>query len=68
MCVAFGLLGLERLVIGFEPEPNDFGPGIYVSRLVAFAIILAAIVDKNRSGWGRREREQWRRAKSKTNA
>ena len=46
--VAFWLLGTEHIVPLFLPlEPDSFL--IYSFRLVGFALIIAAIVNKNRS-------------------
>ena len=45
---AFVLLGLERLLLGLLNQPEQLNPGIYFIRLAGFALIIAAIVDKNR--------------------
>jgi hypothetical protein len=45
---AFFLLGLTRLGLSISHEPNEGETYLYWVRLVAFVIILAAIVDKNR--------------------
>ncbi|MGH9442087.1 MAG: DUF5985 family protein [Thermoanaerobaculia bacterium] len=42
--LAFLLLGIDRLVVSLP----DVGADAYVFRAVAFLVILAAIVDKNR--------------------
>ena len=47
--LAFWILGLERFIlvaIGYAEEPH---PLIYTIRLVAFLLILYAIIDKNRT-------------------
>jgi uncharacterized membrane protein HdeD (DUF308 family) len=46
--IAFSLLGVERLVLATTHANEVSSPAIYVLRLIAFAIIIAAIVDKNR--------------------
>jgi len=45
---AFFLLGLTRLGLALSHEPSEQESYLYWIRLVAFLIILAAIVDKNR--------------------
>jgi hypothetical protein len=46
--IAFIIEGLNRIGFLFVASPNEAGPTIYVVRLVAFLIIMAAIVRKNR--------------------
>jgi len=43
---AFATLALQRAVLSLAVEPAD---AVYLLRLAAFAMILVAIVDKNRS-------------------
>ena len=58
--ISFWLLMLERLLLvqirhtqGFLPEStHESVPYIYTVRLVAFLVILGAIIDKNRSRSG----------------
>ena len=45
---AFFLLALERLVLGYLGAENEPSPAIYLIRLVAFVLILIAIINKNR--------------------
>jgi uncharacterized membrane protein HdeD (DUF308 family) len=45
---AFIIEGLNRLSFLFIDNPNEGSPTIYIVRLLAFALILAAIVKKNR--------------------
>jgi uncharacterized membrane protein HdeD (DUF308 family) len=45
---AFLLLGVERLMLAVTHANETSSPLIYVLRLVAFGLIIAAIVDKNR--------------------
>lgn len=48
--LAFAILGIERLVLAaFYTAPNEAHPLIYCIRLLAFVLIIVAIVDKNRS-------------------
>jgi hypothetical protein len=47
--VAFWLLGVERCLAPLLGVPTDEFLCAYVVRLVAFVVILVAIVDKNRS-------------------
>jgi hypothetical protein len=46
---AFFIEGVNRLSFLFITAPNEGSPAIYIVRLVAFLLILAAIVRKN---WG----------------
>jgi heme/copper-type cytochrome/quinol oxidase subunit 4 len=48
---AFLVEGLNRLSFLFIDSPNEGRPAIYAVRLIAFLLILAAIVRKN---WGAR--------------
>jgi uncharacterized membrane protein HdeD (DUF308 family) len=48
--VAFAIEGINRLAFLFVERPNEGSPAIYVVRLLAFLIILAAILHKNRRG------------------
>jgi uncharacterized membrane protein len=45
---AFALLAVQRFVLPFTPADVEWLP--YLIRLVAFLLIIVAIVDKNRSG------------------
>jgi hypothetical protein len=47
--VAFGIEGLSRLLLGLLNYSSEYEPLIYSMRLVAFLVILVAIIDKNRS-------------------
>ena len=44
---AFTIEGLNRISFLFVDPPNEGGPAIYVVRLFAFLLIVAAIVRKN---------------------
>jgi Family of unknown function (DUF5985) len=46
---AFFIEGLNRITFLFVEAPNEGRPTIYMVRLFAFLLILAAIVRKNRS-------------------
>lgn len=46
---SFWLMALERLALAFTPVPwREEYSFVYIIRLVAFLIIIVAIVDKNR--------------------
>jgi hypothetical protein len=47
---AFVIEGLNRVVFLFVDRPNEGNPLIYTVRLMAFLLIVAAIVWKNRGG------------------
>jgi uncharacterized membrane protein HdeD (DUF308 family) len=47
--LAFGLEGLNRTALALQPRPNEGEPLFYLVRCVAFGLILAAILDKNRT-------------------
>jgi hypothetical protein len=46
--LAFALLASERIVLAFVPARDEFKPYVYLIRLSAYALILAAIMNKNR--------------------
>ena len=46
--VAFAAEGFNRVAFLFLERPNEGRPAIYVVRLLAFLLILAAILWKNR--------------------
>jgi hypothetical protein len=45
---AFLLLMLERVVLVSIGVTHEFAPFVYVARLLGFALIIGAVVDKNR--------------------
>ena len=45
---AFGLLMVERLMLATVSTSHELAPYIYVVRLLAFILIMGAVVDKNR--------------------
>ena len=47
--IAFLLLTAERLVLVIANPDTEFVPYIYLIRLAAFLVIIAAIVDQNRT-------------------
>ncbi len=46
--IAFPILGLSQLYLGIFNQPEVDYPPAYIPRLLTFALILIAIVDKNR--------------------
>jgi uncharacterized membrane protein HdeD (DUF308 family) len=48
--LAFGIEGVNRMAFLLVARPNEGSPAIYVVRLLAFLLILAAILHKNRRG------------------
>lgn len=46
--VSFLLFGIERLVISFVPLRDEFQFSVYCIRLIAFLLLIFAILDKNR--------------------
>lgn len=46
--IAFLVEGLNRVGLLFLEHPNEGDPAVYLVRLVAFLLIAAAIVRKNR--------------------
>lgn len=44
---SFFIEGLNRAVLLFVQHPNEGNPGVYLVRLLAFLLILIAIVRKN---------------------
>lgn len=49
-CLAFWLLALERLFLIGSGEEAARHPLIYITRLLAFLVILTGIWDRNRQG------------------
>lgn len=46
--LAFSVFGLNRIVLALLDEGHEASTYVYLSRLLAFVMILFAIVDKNR--------------------
>lgn len=46
--LAFGIEGINRIVLGLTESLKEDAPVIYLIRLFTFILILYAIVDKNR--------------------
>ena len=47
---AFWLLALQRLLLALFQDPDNEQVWLYGIRLLAFVLILVAIIDKNRGG------------------
>ena len=47
---AFALEGLNRVAFLFLDKPNEGNVTIFIVRLLSYLLILAAIVNKNRTG------------------
>lgn len=45
---AFALMGSGRVVLGAVPHSDDQTPVIYLIQLLAFVVIVFAVIDKNR--------------------
>ncbi|HEY1013148.1 MAG TPA: DUF5985 family protein [Herpetosiphonaceae bacterium] len=45
---AFWMFGLSRLVLARSASPSEGPLAVYLTRLVAFGLILVAIIEKNR--------------------
>ena len=48
--VSFWLLGIQRLALALTSTVVESDTALYLVRLFAFLLILAAIIDKNRGG------------------
>ena len=46
---AFLTFAGERLVLLAVPAHNEFAPFVYLVRLAAFGLIIAGVIDKNRT-------------------
>ena len=46
--IAFGIEGMGRVILGLTDPSDETEPLIYLIRLLAFSIILFAIIYKNR--------------------
>ena len=46
--IAFLLLMTERVILVTIDRSHEFAPYVYLVRLLAFALIIAGIIDKNR--------------------
>jgi hypothetical protein len=58
---AFWLLALQRLALGLLEPLEEWRTGWYLLRLLAFLLILGALVDKNRRGEdGTAQPEGWK--------
>lgn len=50
--LAFAVLGANRMLLTLIGDGHEARTGLYVVRLLAFLLILAAILDKNRASAG----------------
>ena len=50
--VAFGIDAATRLLLGLSRISNEIEPMFYLARLVTFALIIIAIIQKNRPSRG----------------
>lgn len=46
---SFFVEGVNRVLLGVSARPSEGAPAVYLVRLLAFLLILAAVFDKNRS-------------------
>lgn len=46
--LSFFVEGLNRVALALSPRPNEGSPWLYGIRLVAYGLILLAILEKNR--------------------
>ena len=46
---SFWIEGVNRFVLWHWVGPNEDAPGYYLIRVIAYGLIIAAIVDKNRA-------------------
>jgi hypothetical protein len=47
--VAFALYAISQFALGW-PRASEFEPYFYLPRLITFALIIVAVLDKNRAG------------------
>lgn len=48
--LAFAAMAVNRFALVFVDETGELGTGLFLIRLLAFVLIVVAIVDKNRAG------------------
>jgi hypothetical protein len=48
LAITFGLLGLHWLCLAMTSPDHEFRPLLFLIRLAAFTILIAAIIEKNR--------------------
>jgi uncharacterized membrane protein YoaK (UPF0700 family) len=51
LALSFFLLGSERIILAVSHANETSSPDVYLVRLVAFLLIIVAIVDKNRHAY-----------------
>ena len=49
MALAFAVFAGNRVVLGFLEPDSEARPAVYLARLAAFALIVVAIVDRERA-------------------
>lgn len=49
VALSFWIEGVNRLALWHWVGPSEDAPGYYVIRVIAYGLIIAAIVDKNRA-------------------
>jgi hypothetical protein len=54
--IAFWIMGVSWTALAIESPPKETQHYFYLLRLIAFLVILAAVVDKNRASGGDRVR------------
>jgi hypothetical protein len=47
--LAFAVLGVNRMLLSYFAEPHEARTFLFLVRLLAYVLILVAIIDKNRS-------------------
>lgn len=47
--LSFFILGIERLILAVDNQPESTSPLAYIPRLIAFGLIVAAVIEKNRA-------------------
>ena len=52
---SFWIMAVNRMILATLHEESEFRTPVYVVRLLAFVLILVAIIDKNRGGGGGRK-------------
>lgn len=54
--VAFAVLAFENTILAFVPPAQEGRHWVYLARLLAFGLIIAGIIDKNRPRRGASDR------------
>ena len=53
--LAFWLMAVERVLLLIVETDSELRPYVYITRLIAFLVIIYAILDKNRAAAGSRD-------------